>query len=169
MKTTLLDIRPLPGDYPEKHFNARGQCTSVLFEDQNYQDWLGIFGNGGVTQYSAATLFSTTSAALIMAKGEGYAVDVNTKQLTYKTKCDYLVDALQIPDRDLIIAYNFTNIFAFTSKKQVWDSGRIASDGLKFEGIFASVVHGKVWAYTQWQNFTLNLNTFKLEFEEIVE
>lgn len=60
----LLENRPISGAYPEQWFDARGECTSILFEDDNYEKWLGVFGNAQITQYCAAFLFPGTSNVL---------------------------------------------------------------------------------------------------------
>ena len=165
----LLKNRPISGTYPEQWFDAQGQCTSILFEDDKYEKWLGIFGNSEFTQYSAVILFPVTSSVLIVAKGQGYVVDVNTKELRYKTNCDYIVNAIQVPSQDLIIACDFTDLYAFSSKKELWRSDRIASDGIELATAANRDVYGKAWNYDHWQDFTLHTDNMVVELRKVIE
>lgn len=169
MNAKLLENRPLSGTFPEQWYEAMGECTFVLFEDLDYVEWLGVFGNGGITKYSAAIQFLNTTSVLVIAQGEGYVVDNQTKKLIYKTKCDYIVNAVQIPARDLVFACDFTNLYAFSSKEQIWQSDDIASDGIELGKVTGGFVHGKAWQYSQWYSFTVKVDDLSLELGKVIE
>ena len=167
MKAVLLEAPPISGTYPEQWYRAKGECTFALFEDAESEEWLGVFGNGGITQYSAAISFPTTACVLVIARGKGYAVDIQTKQLRYEAQCDYLVNAVEVPARDLIVACDFTRLYAFSSEKQLWQSDNIASDGIELGEVSESYVRGKVWQYDQWLPFTLKVDELSIELGKV--
>src|SRR5688572_30743605 len=78
VKAILLD-KPQPDKYPEVHFDVSGIATWVHFEDDEYEDWLGVFGRGDLVSRSFAMVFYTGGCALVSALGKGYVVDVNTR------------------------------------------------------------------------------------------
>lgn len=169
MNAKLLEKRPFSGTFPEQWYEAIGECTFVLFENLDYVEWLGIFGNGGITKYSAAIQFPNSTSVLVIAHGEGYVVDNQTKKLRYKTNCDYIVSAIQVPDRDLIFACDFTKLYAFSSEEQIWQSDKIASDSIELGKISGGYVHGKAWQYSQWKSFTVKIDDLRLELGKVIE
>jgi hypothetical protein len=164
-----LEKHPISGTYSEQWYEAKGDCTFVLFENLEYEEWLGVFGNGGITKYSSAIPFPSTTSALVIAQGKGYVVDIQTKQLRYKTKCDYIVNAVQVPARNIIVACDFTKVHAFSNEKQIWQSDDIASDGVELGDMSDACLHGKAWRYSQWQPFTLRIDDLVLQFGKVTE
>jgi hypothetical protein len=167
MKAVLLEKSPISGTYPEQWYKAKGECTFALFEGAEYEKWLGVFGNGGITQYSAAIDFPTTACVLVIARGKGYVVDIQSRQLRYETECDYIVNAVEVPTRDVIVAYDFTRLYAFSSEKQLWQSDNIASDGIELGEVSNAYVRGKVWRYDQWFPFTLKVDELSIELGKV--
>jgi len=169
MKAMLVQKRPISSTYPEQWYEAKDQCTFALFEDDKYEEWLGVFGNGGITKYSSVINFPNTSSVLVVAKGKGYVVDLQTRDLRYQTTIDYIVQAIQIPERDLIIACDFTKLYAFSSAKQLWQSDDVASDGIELDKASENDVRGKVWLYNHWQQFTLYVDSLTMELGKVIE
>ena len=165
----LLESHPISGAYPERWFDARGECTFILFEDNNYEKWLGVFGNSQITRYSTVIPFSGTACVLVIARGQGYVVDVNMKELRYKSSCGYIVSAIQVPSRDMIVACDFTDLYTFSSEKELWRSEQIAMDGIEFVKATNSEVQGKAWIADHWQNFTLDVDTMSVVFRKVAE
>jgi len=166
MKATLLRSRPISGKYHERWYDARGNCASVLFEDNEYQEWVGVFGKGGLVGFSVSIPFSTGSAAVVVAGGQGYVVDVNSGELKYRTTCDCLVGASAIPNRDLVIACDHTNLYALTSTEQIWQSERVALDGIRFEHATREQISGSVCFPDGWHAFTLHYADWRFECEK---
>lgn len=46
MKAMLLDRPTRSGDYEECRFEACGPCTWALFQPEDAEDWVGVFGRG---------------------------------------------------------------------------------------------------------------------------
>jgi hypothetical protein len=166
MKATLLRRRPISGKYYERWYDARGNCASVLFEDNEYQDWLGVFGKGDLVRFSTSILFSIGSAAFVVAGGQGYVVDVNSGELRYRTICDRLVGAIATPNRDLVIACDYTSLYALTSTEQIWRSERVAFDGIRLEHATPGHLSGSVCFPDGWHAFTLHYADWRFECEK---
>ena len=162
MKAQLLEKPPISGTYPERWYDAVGECSWVLFEDENYEDWVGVFGQGDMVRFSAALLFDTTAVAFIVSHGRCYIVDINSGELRYRTKGEDLVDIIAVPGRDLIIATDaYTRLCAFTSVGKVWHSGSVAADGIRYKEATTDRVRGQVWQYDGWYSFTLHFKGWR--------
>jgi hypothetical protein len=161
VKATLLDS-PMPDKYPEVHFDVAGLGLWVHFEDDEYEDWTGVFGPGDIAGDDFAIAFSNGSCALISSKGKGYVVDVNTRQLTYRTDCRMLFDAIAIPDRELIIACDYTSLYAYSCSSEVWHSLRIASDEIEFINATPDALSGRAFIWGDWQTFRLDLDSWQM-------
>ena len=164
MKAKLLSKRPMSGKYKEHWFDAVNDCISVLFEDGEYQDWLGVFGCSDIVQNSVVVPFSVGTAIHVVAGGKGYVVDVNTRSLSYHTPCDWLVDAIAVPGRDLVIGCDYTRLYALSSSEQLWQSDRIALDGIQFLTSAQDHLVGQGWqGITEWSPFTLHFDEWRIE------
>ncbi len=161
MKVQLLQKCPISGAYHERWYEARGDCTFVLFEDENYQEWIGIFGNGSMVEFSLAIPFSTGNAALVIAGGQGYIVDINSGELKYRTECDYLLGAIAVPERDLVIVCDTSNLYALTGTSQIWQSNFDSYNGFKFEQATPEQLSGHVWYHGDTHSFELNYKNWE--------
>jgi hypothetical protein len=143
MKVKLLDHRPHSGEYTERWYDAVGDCINVLFEDDEYNDWLGVFGSGGVGSLRRALIFPTTSTALIIAGGHGYVVNGNTGVLSYRMDCDAWQDVVIVPGHDLIMGCDFTKLYGVTSNGLQWKSDRVALDGILLKEVTPDYLIGQ--------------------------
>ena len=159
MKAKLLSKRPVSGLYSEEWFDTIGDCDSVLFEDEDYQDWLGVFGRGRIVKFSTAILYTVGSTALVIAGGKGHVIDVNSRELKFRTTCDHLVGAIAVPERHLAIACDFTHLYALTSTEETWKSERAAMDGIRFGHVTPENLSGLAWDLDGWHTFTLRYDT----------
>jgi hypothetical protein len=162
VKATLLD-QPQPNKFPEVHFDVSGLGTWVHFEDDEYEDWLGVFGRGDIVrERNFVVSFYTGGCALVSAWGRGYVVNVNTRTMVYRTSCDMLVGAVAIPGRDLVIACDWTNLYAYSCTAEVWGSKRIASDGIEFVDASSDTLTGRAYIWSEWQPFTLRFDSWQM-------
>jgi hypothetical protein len=60
-----------------------------------------------------------------------------------------------IPDRDFVIAAEYTTIAAIGREREVWESERIACDGILLDSTTPEELRGKVWCIGGWYAFTL--------------
>jgi hypothetical protein len=163
MKTELLSLRPASGKHEEHWFDAVDDCVSVLFEDDQHERWLGVFGSSGVAPSDLALAFEVGVAALVLASGQGYVVDVNTRSLLYRTNCDYLLDAVAVPRRDLVIACDCNRLCALSSAAELWESEDIAMEGFDLGAPAEDHLVGHAWDRQEWRRFKLTYDGWVVE------
>lgn len=158
MNATLLKSRPLSGEFEELIFDIKDECICVKFEDEDYLEYCGIFG-GGFGSHSGLVLLEET--AFVLSFGQGYIFDINNRSLIYKTENDALICLKSYEPKKYFVASNQLSIFVFSKQGLVWSSGRVSSDGIKIEEVVNDIAYGKVYDFTKWVDFTLDLNTFE--------
>jgi hypothetical protein len=160
MNVKVLSKPVLSGSNEEVYFEASGDCTWVLFEDEE-TDWAGVFGRGLRNENSVAS-FNSGKYAFVVAGGQGYVIDVASRKLLYRTESDDLTGVLGAPSADLCIATLCPNrIHAYSSNGLVWASSRLGRGGLMLDSWDDKCVQGKVSDFDGWYLFTLNLAPFE--------
>src|SRR6476620_10313185 len=97
-------IRERPASaIPEVAFDAYGNCLWVLFEDDEYRQWCGIFGAGDL-QYEGKLQKLSSIDFMVLVAGRLYRVDANCRKLIFASDERMLTDAVYDSKRDLIIA-----------------------------------------------------------------
>jgi hypothetical protein len=166
MNSTILTSIPISGSVEEVHFDARGECTWVEFERKDKR-WVGVFGKGSIVpDINQAIQFTQSNHVFVLAGGQGYIVDSDTQKCTHKSKRDYFQAAISIPNRELVVACDFTNIEFFDSNKALWRSTRIALDGIRLEGATSSELHGAVWQSDGWYTIVFDLDRREIISQE---
>jgi hypothetical protein len=164
MHIRVLPRPPISGSIREHQFDARGDCTWVEFELDDGTTWAGAFGEGRITkQHRAAVPFADGRTVLVIAGGQGYVVDVERCTLNYRTKCDFWDSALAVPERDFVIAAEFTTATVIGRERELWKSERIALDGIILDSSTPAELRGKVWQVDGWHAFTLRYDGFVYE------
>lgn len=159
MRVEFYDKIPLSGTVPERHYDAVGDCTWVRFVLDDATEWAAVFGNGNVVTNRAAVLFGDGRTALVIAGGQGYVIDAFTGELHHKTQCDYLHNAIPVPNRDFIVACDWSNLYAFSRAGQLWRRRNFALDGIEFDSATETSLVGRAWHPDGWRRFTLDLTT----------
>ena len=137
-------IRERPASYvPEVSFDARGNCLWVLFEDDEYRSWCGIFGAGNLLNEGQVELLNGGDCAVLVS-GKLYRVDVNQRILRFRSEESELTDFLYVPARDWLVACNFIELFAYGRDGRIWSSGRVSLDGIALQSADDDVVYGYV-------------------------
>lgn len=168
MKAEIPREPLLSGDYPEHWYDAGSFCTRVLFEDEDYNEWVGVFGQSrDSTGLSKAIQFGQGSSAFILARGQGYIIDINSKALFHKTECDWLQDAIAIPNHNFIVACDWTDLYAYSNEGLLWQSNRIATDGIHFLEATQNYLTGQLWRPNlndedQWLRFRLYYDGWRI-------
>ena len=158
----ILSSPPISGTIDEFRFEAIGNCTWVKFIDDTYEEWCGIFGHGFYVNSNDA-IVNDNGQAFIISGGQGYIVDVNSRNPLYKTDNDYLTSVVYIPESEFFISCSFTNLFAYSPQGLMWESDRISVDGIKFLEFDNKMVKGQVWNTQDWVDFTLVVNGWKYQ------
>lgn len=163
MKAQPLKSAPVAGICPERWYGVNVDIMWVLFEDENHTNWIGAFKRGCIPHFNVVLPFQTSDAFLVVANGQGYVVNVTSRELLYQVESDALVDAVAIPDRDLIIVTDcYVSLRALTSAREIWHSDRISMDGIRFEQVTSEFLTGQGWQLDGCHPFALNLRDWNL-------
>ena len=167
MKVTALEAPPMSGSIDEHWFVERDGDTWFKFETDAGTEWAGLFSSAGLLPEKTALAFSDGRTVLINAGGDGHVVDVESAELLYQTNVLPLVGAIAVPGQDFIIACNFTGVVALGRAAELWRSPRIASDGIELGSATASALAGRVFRWTDWHDFTLTFEGWRLDVEPL--
>ncbi|QDU73101.1 hypothetical protein Pan97_00680 [Bremerella volcania] len=128
---------------PEVAFDAYGNCLWVLFEDDEYRQWCGIFGAGNL-HYEGKLQNLTTDEFMVVVAGRLYRVAANDRSLRMASEERMLTDAVYDRHRDLIIACDWTHLLCYDANGLKWKSKRVSLDGIAFDRIDEDCVYGTV-------------------------
>ncbi len=162
----ILASPPISGSIDEVHFESIGNCIWVRFSTNNAGEWCGVFGHGpGPTADTA--VINRNGECFVIAHGQGYLIDINTRRLLHKTENRVLSTVVSIPEKNVFLAFDWTNLFAYSATGLVWKSKRISVDGIKITKINLSKVFGQVYDLQGWVDFELDTDTwnYRSEFE----
>lgn len=166
INTAVLQKPPVSGSIVEQYYDAHGACTFVRFEIDIDEKWVGVFGKGFLPTHSCAVPFSDgTCNIFVIAGGQGYIVDANTRLLLHKTESEILVSCIAVPSKDFVIVSDFTEIFAVSVEGILWNSGRVAMDGIDLQNSTKDELTGRVWN-RYWYDFTLRFRDW--DFQQTV-
>ncbi len=168
VQATILKAPPVSGSGDEVRFDATGDCTWVQFTDEETQQhWYGVFGDGDPRGAKTVTT-NTNGQAFVIAGGQGYLIDIPTRKLLHKTAIDdYLESVIAVPGKDLFLAGDI-KLYAYSSTGLLWQSPRVAVDGITFTGATASQVKGLVEALDGKVLFTLRLSDWDYQSEFVL-
>ena len=169
MKVTALISPPLSGSITEHWFEERGGDTWFRFETDFGVEWAGLFASAGLVPETCAVDFADGGTVLINAGGSGYVVGVDSAKLIYRPAVVPLVGAIRVPGRDLIIARDFTKVYALGREGELWKSPRIASDGVEFRHSTSNTLFGRAFRWTAWHDFTLSYDGWLLSIGALPE
>lgn len=153
----MLKSRPQSGQFPELHFDAYDETISVKFEDQNYSEFCGVFGGGFGSRCDLAQI---SGRAFIISFGQGYIFDIERRELVHKTECDQLEGVLDAKFGGYFVAHSQIRLFVYASGL-VWSSPRVSADGILMDKVCDGVVHGRVYNFSKWVDFSLSLENFE--------
>ena len=158
----IIRERPVSA-IPEVAFDAYGNCLWVLFEDDEYCQWCGIFGAGDL-HYEGKLQNLKNDEFMLLVAGRLYRVAVNDRSLRFASEERMLTDAVYDGQRDLIIACDWTNLLCYNVNGLKWRSKRVSFDGITFERVDEDCVYGTVNDLSDdGASFTLWLDAFYVE------
>jgi hypothetical protein len=162
MLTRILSHPPISGSITERHYNPFGSCTWVQFSSPEGEEWAGVFGNGSFGNHSCATVFNDAQSVMIGAGGNSYIVDLQSGALLLQLDI-YTIGAIAIPARDMVIACDDCYLYALDSARCIWESDRVALDGIRLIEATEKWLNGEVWKIDGWYKFTLHLDSWLFE------
>lgn len=159
MLTRVLVRPPISGSVTERHYNPFGSCTWVQFSPPRGEEWAGVFGNGSLGNYSCAAVFNNEQSVLVGAGGNPYVVNLQLGTLLYQPAVE-IIGAIAVPHQDMVVAYDYCYLYALDSTHLVWESDRVALDGIRLIEATEKMLYGEVWQMDGWYNFTLHLGSW---------
>lgn len=156
----ILHTVPVSGAYREYRFGHSGVCTWVRVTDDQGDQWVGVFGNGQVNSAPSAFPFVNERHAFVLAGGQGYVIDVDSRTVVFQTTANWLQQAIAVPGVDRVVACGGTELYGFTQAGEQWRSARVALDDIHLDRVLGSRVEGKVWQVDGWHAFTLECTTW---------
>jgi hypothetical protein len=161
MRATILDDMPPSGDYPERSYEPTLECVWVLFEPGSTDAWVGAFGPGsfGCRQVLRC---GETQVFLVLAGGAPYLVNAEDGELVLSQTGADIMTALQVPDRDLIIAADYLSMFAFSSRGLAWESSVVAIEGVDLLEVTSNELRGRLHTEGGTRGFYLRCEDWQL-------
>jgi hypothetical protein len=176
MEAIILDNTPVSGEYPEVHFGDDFyDGIWVKFTDSNYEMWIGHFLGLGKNTSDKVLVSHDKKKAFVLSGYRGYIVDIDTRELKYKTNDEYYIHSLiQTSSPDYFIATTYSSVCIFDENKMIKE---LFPNFLGFDvdGIFAkeqeeNYVLGEfetnVNRYYQTVEFVMDLNTFEFFIDQ---
>lgn len=163
----VLKVAPPSGEYEEVQFNASSSSTFVKFVADG-KGWVGVFGNG-VRPGKKVVPFNGNRHAFVIADGNGYVVDVKTRQLTFESDDEMLVDVIIIPDREVVVACNHTDLMVFDPQRERGVLEQAATDQIVFEKADTKHVYGKLWEHGDWHRFVFAIDTCQIVEKDMIK
>ena len=157
MDLRILKTQPFSGEYTEYNYGSGAEFTSVLIEKKGYDKYCGNFSNG-VCDFSKVV--SIDNVAFIIAKGRGYLLDVNSREILLDTLVANFSEIYTNVERGLFIACTNTELYIYGRSELVWNSPRISSDGIRIEKIEEDRILGQIFDFMNWVDFELKLEKF---------
>jgi hypothetical protein len=175
MHAEILRTPPMSGTFVEHRFDVSAHTnTWVRFEDDEGNEWVGVFGRSGYSAFDAVVPFAIDGGrtVLVVAGGQGYVVDARTGSLVRRTRWFGAEGVVAVPDQDFVLVADATEIWvadrardlrAWRHDRAWYDSDdktpatRVALDGIVFDHVTSSELTGKVWEMDGWYAYRVRL------------
>ncbi|MPM97473.1 hypothetical protein SDC9_144646 [bioreactor metagenome] len=133
--------------YPGATKGGRVNGIGIEFYSDGGEAWFGSFAEGDISP-NAVSFAGTTPAlskALVIAKGEGYLVDVGNPEDWFELTVRPVMGVLCLPHFDSILAWDFVRMICVDSKGIRWRTPSISWDGIKDVVLDNNDIVAKVW------------------------
>ncbi len=141
MEAEILTKPPLSGDYEEHDFSGSGNTLWVKFFDEEWTEWCGVFGLG-MKCVSLIHNIPNKPIFLVVAGGQGYFVNVNTRIIVDKTEWDDIEAIIYNDEIEAFVVSDGLCLAIIKDNKLIWASNRISLDGVTFFNSSGSIVKG---------------------------
>ena len=142
-----------------------GEGFLVRFHSEPSGTWIGSF-QCGLSGLSTVRMHPNGKHALVIAGGNGYVIEVETKQAIERFG-GMILEVLPIPDGSDLIFAEQVRLERFGPNGVVWRSERLSWDGFRAMRIEEDVVFGE--SYTplgdSWTSFTVKLSDGSVDCE----
>ena len=165
MEAEILAHPPISGEYEEHSFVVSGnKIIWVKFMDDEYLEWVGVFEQSECGSLNTVVAVPNENMYLVIAGGQGYFVDPNTRKITGKTIWDDIESIIYHKKSNSLIATDALRLAIFKGVELVWSGDRISADGINFTEQDGDFVCGTLNDLTsEWCKFTFNVKTRELK------
>jgi hypothetical protein len=168
MDAEILTQPPISGEYEEHNFMVSGNPLWVKFMDDECLEWVGIFEKSEWKSTNSVIELPNQKNYLVIAGGQGYYVNPNSRKIVNKTKWDDIESIIYNEESNSLIATDGLRLAIFKGNEMVWSSDRISVDGINFKDQNGSLVRGALNDLTsEWCDFTFNVETRELNADWI--
>lgn len=175
MSATILTITPTSGESQEVHFGEHFRHPLwVEFIDNNYEKWVGCFSSDYPNVFNEVLVDNGNNSAFVVSAGIGHLVDLNKKELIYKTEDYPLIESvLKTNDPEYFLAGTFSGIYILDSRKLVHEVvPNTIIDGVYLKSQSGKTVLGDLASienqYESNLDFELDLVSFELSMNQKV-
>lgn len=127
--------------------------------------WLGVFefGRYGTSAITGVYSSPDPERICVVAKGNAFFVVANDPAFWESIPAVPVIDVRCIPNDDIIVFANFTNLVAYGRNGLRWRTKRLAWDGLKITNIDENYIYGEFLDIRsdRVENFYVNIQTGK--------
>ena len=110
----------------------------------NSASWIGVFAFGYRSPRALSRVISTPDPkrVCVIASGGGYVVDADKPAVWDKIPLLPVIDVRAIPERQILVFADFTNLAAYGANGLVWRSPRLCWDDLKILNVTQDTIEG---------------------------
>jgi hypothetical protein len=171
MNALILDKVPFSGEYPEKHFGEHfNSILWVKFTDNACQEWVGSFSKV-YSDFNKVLTDNATETAFVIAGGQGYLIDINTKELLHETDIPTIESLIHTSNPEYYLLGACYCIYIFDNRKLLkrYDPP-FTVDGIWFREQQGQKAIGELYSgqYQQDSNleFSFDLVTHEITFDK---
>lgn len=130
----------------------------VEFKPKGLPDWIGNFQRGGTNQ-DYIVEHPNSDYCFVIAGGNGYVVDMNNRKLIEKFG-EILKGFIVTEKKSEVIHNNSTDLIAYGAQGQLWQTKRLAWDGIRNMKLQDQYIYGEALDVDDhWVPFRVNLKT----------
>lgn len=163
LEAEILKAPPMSGEYEEHDFSISGNTVWVKFLDSDYIEWCGVFSRGN-SSFTGVIKCQNEHVFLVIAGGQGYFLDINTRKIISKTKWDNIESVIYNEATESFVISDGLYLAIMKDSDIVWISERISVEGISFLNINKQEVTGILNDLTdEWCNFKFNVVTREID------
>ena len=147
---------------PVVRFNAAaGTLSWFAFLLDDGSEWVGAFGAGPLSSARKVEKCPDKRHAFVIARGQGYLVNVVEQKLEMTTQEEHLIDVVIGPMHPWFVAVSRTKIYLYTPKERVYCS-EMTFEALVLDDCDEEIAQGRCLLDGIWRAFALDINALHL-------
>lgn len=158
--TGLPPYGPLALPFPSNGAGRHREGFVVRFTPGSVGSWVGNFQRGA-TRYNSVLAHPDSRQVVIVAGGEGYIIDPETRSERPCIMSSTINLAISVPEIEQIVLGTDMEFGVIRADGTTWKSGRLSWDGITSVSISGALLTGEAYSPLDdsWHPFTLDLLT----------